>query len=225
MVFIYPFNQVISFIYIRYNNVTTVEAQHTVGMAMALPFFISSLLVPFLGLFVDKFGKRGHLLIFSAFLGIITYILFIFITPIFPLILLGFTYAIFASVFWPAITLVVPKNIVGVALGFATSLQNLGLVIFPLIIAYIYTNTQSYDFTLLFFLFILIISLGLGVYIDFEDYKHNRILHKVITYEKELQMNNSNIFTKSVRNDKEHMLLSGERNEEEVRLLKIKELF
>jgi MFS-type transporter involved in bile tolerance (Atg22 family) len=58
-------------------------------MAMALPFLVSSLLIPFIGLTVDKIGKRGYLLIFSAFTGIITYALFILVNPIFPLIMLG----------------------------------------------------------------------------------------------------------------------------------------
>jgi MFS-type transporter involved in bile tolerance (Atg22 family) len=60
-----------------------------VGLAMALPFFISSLIIPFIGMSVDRFGKRGYLLIFSSFLGILTYILFIFSSPVLPLVLLG----------------------------------------------------------------------------------------------------------------------------------------
>jgi MFS family permease len=193
---------------------------------MALPFFISSLLVPFIGIAVDKFGMRGKLLIFSAFLGVLTYILFIFATPIFPLILLGFTYAIFASVFWPALTLVVPKNIVGIALGFATSLQNLGLVFFPLIIAFIYTNSKSYDVTLLFFICIMTLALGLGVFVDFEDLKNNRTLHSVSLEEiPKTAMNKSNILSKSDKMEKDQLDPNGEKNEEEVRLLKIKELF
>lgn len=198
-------------------------------MAMALPFFISSLLIPFIGIAVDKFGKRGRLLIFSSFLGIITYILFVLATPIFPLILLGFTYAIFASVFWPALTLVVPKNIVGIALGFATSLQNLGLVFFPLIIAFIYTNSKSYDITLLFFITIMVISLGIGIWIEFEDYKNDRVLHSVSAQEVPKALSNkSNILSKSQKSekmDKDQLDPHGERNEEEVRLLKLKELF
>lgn len=189
---------------------------------MALPFFISSLLVPFIGIAVDKFGKRGYLLIFSAFIGVITYILFLVSNPIMPLILLGITYSIFASVLWPALTLIVPKNIVGIALGFATSLQNLGLVFFPIIIAFIYTNTQSYDFTLLFFVFILCLALGLSVFIDIEDRKHNRILHSVPIVEKALNLTNKSILSKSLKEEKEN--IPNEQIEEEAKFLKIREL-
>jgi hypothetical protein len=58
-------------------------------MAMALPFLISSLIVPFLGFLIDKIGKRGYLMMISSFLGILTYISFIVFNPIFPLITLG----------------------------------------------------------------------------------------------------------------------------------------
>ncbi len=85
---------------------------------MALPFLISSILIPFIGVSVDKCGKRAYLLIFAALLGVLTYILFIITNPIFPLILLGiviliigFTYAIFACVLWPSLSLVIPKEI------------------------------------------------------------------------------------------------------------------
>lgn len=124
---------------------------------------------------------------------------------------------------WPALTLVVPKDIVGIALGFCTSLQNLGLVFFPLIVALIFTNSQSYDITLLFFLFIMILSLGLSIFVHIEDYKHNRVLHSVITQETPKKMNSSIIY-KPIKTDKES-LIDTATNDDEVRLLKIKELF
>jgi len=58
-------------------------------MAMALPFLISALLVPFLGFLVDKLGHRGQLMIISAGMGVVTYIFFIFVNPIIPLVMLG----------------------------------------------------------------------------------------------------------------------------------------
>jgi MFS family permease len=148
-------------------------------MAMALPFFISSLLVPFIGITVDKMGRRGILMISAALLGVLTYVMFICVSPIYPLITLGLTYSIFASVLWPSLTLVVPKDILGIALGFATSMQNVGLVFIPLIVAFIFTKSQSYDATLMFFVFLLILSLILSVIVQFEDFKNERILHNV----------------------------------------------
>lgn len=96
----------------RYNNQVTTEAQHTVGMAMALPFLISALIIPLIGISIDKYGKRSYLLILAAAFGILTHVLFIFVTPIFPLVILGITYSIFAAVFWPCISLIVPNDII-----------------------------------------------------------------------------------------------------------------
>ncbi len=56
---------------------------------MALPFLISSFLIPLIGMFIDKEGKRITCLIIAAALGIVTYIMFISVTPFIPLILLG----------------------------------------------------------------------------------------------------------------------------------------
>ena len=79
---------------------------------MALPFLISSFLIPLIGLFVDKKGKRITALIFSAFIGILTYVLFICFDPIFPLITLGIAYSIFCAVIWPSFSMIIPKDFI-----------------------------------------------------------------------------------------------------------------
>lgn len=56
---------------------------------MALPFLISSFLIPPIGIFIDKKGKRVKCLIVAALLGIITYIMFITFDPLIPLVSLG----------------------------------------------------------------------------------------------------------------------------------------
>ena len=79
---------------------------------MALPFVISSILIPIIGLFIDKKGKRAKALIFSAFIGIITYIMFITFDPIIPLISLGIAYSIFCAVIWPSFAIIIPKDFI-----------------------------------------------------------------------------------------------------------------
>ena len=79
---------------------------------MALPFLISSLLIPIIGLLVDRKGKRAKALIFAAFIGILTYILFITIDPIIPLMTLGLAYSIFCAVIWPSFSIIVPKDFI-----------------------------------------------------------------------------------------------------------------
>ena len=79
---------------------------------MALPFLISSLLIPIIGLLVDKKGRRVTALIVSAFIGILTYVMFITVDPIFPLISLGLSYSIFCAVIWPSFSMIIPKDLI-----------------------------------------------------------------------------------------------------------------
>ena len=75
----------------------------------------------------------------------------------------------------------------------------------------------------------MVISLGIGIWIEFEDYKNDRVLHSVSAQEVPKALSNkSNILSKSQKSekmDKDQLDPHGERNEEEVRLLKLKELF
>lgn len=77
---------------------------------MALPFLISSFLIPLIGIIVDKKGKRAKALIFASFIGVITYIMFISFDPIIPLITLGLSYSIFCAVVWPAFSMIIQKE-------------------------------------------------------------------------------------------------------------------
>ena len=79
---------------------------------MALPFLISSLLIPIIGLLVDRKGRRVTALIISAFIGILTYVLFITVDPIFPLMTLGLSYSIFCAVIWPSFAMIIPKDLI-----------------------------------------------------------------------------------------------------------------
>ena len=79
---------------------------------MALPFLISSLLIPIIGLLVDKKGRRVTALIVSAFIGILTYVMFITVDPIFPLISLGLSDSIFCAVIWPSFSMIIPKDLI-----------------------------------------------------------------------------------------------------------------
>jgi nitrate/nitrite transporter NarK len=130
---------------------------------------------------------------------------------------------------WPSISLIVPEEYIGIALGFATSLQNFGLVFFPMIIAYIYTTTQSYEITLLFFIFLLIVSSVFSVLIHFEDQK-KCILNIVqgveeVNLEKNgVRNNSSKKLLAEIEEDEER--LKGNLNEEEIKLpLNLKNLF
>ena len=57
----------------------------------------------------------------------------------------GLSFSIFAAVVWPSIALVVNEKYVGFALSLTTSMQNLSMSLFPLIVAFIYSKYNRYD--------------------------------------------------------------------------------
>ena len=79
---------------------------------MTLQFITSTLFIPIIGYCVDTLGKRTKLLVIAASLGVITYCLFLLTYPTLPLILLGITYSLFATVIWPSLALIVKKELI-----------------------------------------------------------------------------------------------------------------
>ena len=147
----------------RYFNAPSKLAKMNGNFSMILQLITSVLFIPIIGYCVDIVGKRTKLLVSAAFLGVITYTLFILTYPTLPLILLGITYSIFATVIWPSIALVVKKeiivinrlfkNIQAVAFGITSSLQNIGIVIFPLIVEFLFIKTKNYEIVSILFIF------------------------------------------------------------------------
>jgi len=64
--------------------------------------------------------------------------------PLVSLVLLGIGYTLFATVIWPCIPIVVNKLYVSLAFGVTSSVVNLVLVIFPMIVAKIHERTHMY---------------------------------------------------------------------------------
>lgn len=172
-----PFNYIAAgfFTEIYFVGMDRFEAQHKAGIYMSIPFFISGFLIPVFGIIIDKYGKRAYLAMAASICGFISFTFFYFAPPIISLILLGCTYSIFASIIWPSISIVVKKNNVGLAYGVTTAIQNFGLVIFPMIVASIFSSTKNYYSTLTFFIFMMIISIVLSMMLIGENYKMGSI--------------------------------------------------
>ena len=56
------------------------------------------------------------------------------------LIILGLSCTLYGTVLWPSIALIVDPNILGAAYGLATSVQNVGLALAPLIVGVLIDN-------------------------------------------------------------------------------------
>ena len=153
-----PFNNIASaFLTATYfKDLPENEARNKAGVYMSIPFIIGIFFVPLFGYLIDKFGKRAHLSLLSAILGLFCFFLFITITPLIPLIILGLTYSLFASVIWPSIAIVTTKEMAGLAFGISTSIQNAGLALFPVIVAYILTETKNNYYLVIFLISLLL---------------------------------------------------------------------
>ncbi|KAL7467323.1 hypothetical protein ACHAXS_007571 [Conticribra weissflogii] len=116
------------------------DATERAGEIMSIPYFISALSSPLLGHVVDKIGRRAQLatLASSILLAVHLTMALSDSSPIAPMVGQGIAYSLYASVLWPSVPLTVAKQFTGTAFGVITSIQNIGLAIFPLIVAAVY---------------------------------------------------------------------------------------
>lgn len=175
-----PFNYIASSFFINklYDNKVTEESLNRAGELMALPFIVSGITVPLIALWIDKYGYRCVLLNISSITICLSFVIMQLYSIIPGLILFGLSFSIFAAVVWPSIALVISEKYVGFALSLTTSMQNLSMSLFPLIVAFIYSKYNRYDYVLSFFTFLSIIAILLSISITKINGDNNGILNK-----------------------------------------------
>ena len=186
-------------------------SKNLAGILMGMPFIMGAFFVPILGSVVDKFGYRAELVFSSGFFVLVSFILFNFFKPYFPLILLGFGYSIFACVLWPSIPIAVgDKDLAGIGYGVASGMQNISMSIHPMIIARILVKYKDYFYCLNFLVIVSLVSILVSGYLYYiNENKYNKVLN-MITYEDEISNNpgdktnniNLNIELSNVQNKK-----------------------
>lgn len=146
---------------------------------------------PLLGMFIDRVGKRALLICLSSLILIVAYSSSMMMpecyqcnNEMYPLVLTGIGYSIYAAAIWGSIPYVVKPSAVGTAFGIATAIQNIGLVIAPTIVGMIKDQTKSIDhgyfYVNMFFIAINIVGLLLNMSLYTIDiYQNNGILDKV----------------------------------------------
>lgn len=179
---ILPFNYISTdyFITTSLRDMNKNKARKVAGIYMGVPFFIGAIMTPIFGLLIDKFGKRVMFSFSSAILLNLAFVFFFFMNPVLPLVLIGVSYSIFASVIWPSIAIIVnDKTILGFSYGIATSIQNFGLAINPIIVAAIFSSFRTYNACLIYFEILGIVALFLNFGLFCENNRHNSILNKI----------------------------------------------
>jgi nitrate/nitrite transporter NarK len=155
------------------------------GKYFGIPYTISAAASPFLGILIDKIGRRGLLIICSSFILLAAHVINMFLpdcdqcfTEILPLVLVGIGYSIYAAALWGSIPYVVDKRAIGTAFGFCTAIQNAGMAVAPTIVGEIITATSDDSFhgffwSSFFFSCICVVCLFLNTWLYLEDIRNN----------------------------------------------------
>jgi MFS family permease len=160
------------------------QATVTADRVMSIPYIVSAVLSPMLGGVVDRIGQRAVLIATAPLVLAMAHLLLAFGTssPILPLVGQGLAYTLFGSVLWPSVPLTVDPSMAGTAFGIINSIQNVGLVVFPLVVAAIQNNSQAGRYlpsVELFFAGCAIIGLLVGVQLNRLDGKNGSKLNSI----------------------------------------------
>ncbi|KAI8614330.1 major facilitator superfamily domain-containing protein [Chytriomyces sp. MP71] len=132
----------------------------TAGFIMSIPDFLSTVLTPLSGWYIDKYGQKVTLLFSSAVIVFFAHIALGLSnwTPITPMIALGVAYSVYGATIWGAIADVVKiqqrrngnvteiTTSLGGAYGLSTAIYNTSLVILPIIAAEVHVLTPGTQF-------------------------------------------------------------------------------
>lgn len=133
---------------------------------------------PTFGFLVDRYGRSGTLMIFGSLALLFSHLLFGFtyVSPYIPLVLLGIAFALVPATMWPSMVKMVDDKKIGTAYGLMYSIQNVGLLVFPILAGKIldYTNpddaiNSDYTMTIAMFAFLGILGLVFALMMKRED--------------------------------------------------------
>ncbi len=155
----------------------------TAGGTTSIIIFASMCLAPFAGHMVDRFGRRGTLMMFGSLMMIPCYLImgFTSIYPAIPMALLGMAFVLVPAAMWPAVPLIVKKEVTGTAYGLMTAIQNLGLAVFPLIIGGLRSWTNTYKASMVVFSLLGVGGLIFALLLKRGDLKSGGGLEKIKT--------------------------------------------
>ncbi len=109
----------------------------------------SMIFTPLLGLFVDKMGHRGKIMVIGSILILPAHLL-LGLTDIHPIgsfIMLGISFSLVPAALWPAIPILVKEDFLGTAYGIIGWIQNMGLALFPWLAGRLVDAAGGSDYT------------------------------------------------------------------------------
>jgi len=124
----------------------------TKSAALLFRFFPigAMILTPFIGLFLDHKGKGATLMIFGSILLTVSHLIlalvpqesFTYTTMIITIIILGVAFSLVPASMWPSLPKIVEDRYLGSAYGAIFWVQNIGLLIVPMLIGWAVTYSN-----------------------------------------------------------------------------------
>ena len=140
------------------------------GISSILPF-TSIILTPLFGGIYDRVGKGAGIMILGT--AMLTVVLMVFALPLNSTILalvlmfiLGVAFSLLPSVLWPAVPKIVPEQQLGTAYSIIYYIQNIGLMLVPIIIGNVLDHSKvdnAVDYTPAMWIFTIIGGLAIVV--------------------------------------------------------------
>lgn len=164
-----PFNNIASNFIQQKWDVSNEDA----NTIMTATYLVAGVLSPFMGWVIDRVGLRAVLNVVAALLivGVHALLGFTELNPIFPLVVLGLCYSIYAAALWPSIALVIEPEKQGTAYGVVTAVQNAGLALSPVVIGALTPPAcdNNYKCVELFFICLGAVGVLFGLWLNIED--------------------------------------------------------
>lgn len=167
-----------SFMYQIFNNFF--HMFNTAGGITSIIIFASMVFAPFAGHWVDRRGKRATLMIWGSIIMVPSYLImgFTHINPVIPMILLGAAFVLVPAAMWPSVPLIVKKEHVGTAFGLMTTVQNVGLALFPFLNGKLRDVTHTYTSSMMMFAGLGAIGLFFAIKLKSASSSENGVLEK-----------------------------------------------
>ena len=131
-------------------NTGNFVSSDTAGLYLSIPNFVAIVASPLGGFMVDKVGRALVFISVACVMLMCAHVFFLALaygwlscSPVPVMLWLGVTYSLGASCLWPILAFVVDKDALGTAYGCMTSVQNLFLAVFAVIIGQLQTWAKS----------------------------------------------------------------------------------
>ncbi len=126
---VFPFtNHAPRFLQLKFGMSAAKGGQYTSYIMIA-----SMIFTPLLGLLIDKFGRRGKIMLIGSLMLVPAHLLLglTYLPPVISFLMLGIAFSFVPAALWPAIPILVKEKFLGSAFGIIAWIQMSGLTLFP----------------------------------------------------------------------------------------------